>query len=78
MARTKQVNKADIEFDTAYLYRETDLDGDEHVFANVGYRVATAEGESWGRDLERFEVTTRVAALFAAITTHIKTEEGIV
>jgi hypothetical protein len=82
MARTKQVNKADIEFDTAYLYREIDAEGVAKVYANVGYRIVTVEGESWGRELERFEIKgqalQQVASLFAALKSHLESEEGIV
>ena len=76
------LTKADIEFDSAYLYKETDpITSTVTIRANVGYTVTTNEGETIKRDLNGYELTggarTRIVNAFAALKTVIMAQEGI-
>ena len=76
------LTKTDIEFESAYLYKERDPDtGNVALKANVGYTVTTVEGETIRRDLNGYEFTggdkTRIVNAFAALKAAIKTQEGI-
>jgi len=76
------LTKAGIEFNSAYLYKETNpLTGAVTIYANVGYTITTNEGEIIKRDLVGYEVTggarTRIVNLFADLKTLLLAQEGI-
>ena len=78
----RNLTKKDIEFDSAYLYKETDpTTGDVTLRVNVGYTITTDEGETIKRDLNGQELTggdkARANNMFNSLIAEIKTQEGI-
>ena len=82
-----QLTKTGIEFDEFRVWRETkqELVGDEfqeittwHI--TVGYRVMTAEGETWQRDVTeelKGAIKTKAAGLLNDIRNVILQREGL-
>lgn len=84
---TVQLTKEGVEFDEFRVWRETreEVVDDElqevttwHI--SVGYRVTTAEGETWGRDIAeelRGPIKTKAADLLSDIRNVILQKEGL-
>jgi hypothetical protein len=76
-----QLTKAGIEFDEFRVWRETtEVPPVTTWYISVGYRVTTAEGETWQRDVTeelKGGIKTRASNLLAAIRDVILQKEGL-
>jgi hypothetical protein len=78
---TVQLTKAGIEFDEFRVWRETtEVPPVTTWYITVGYRVTTAEGETWQRDAtEKLKgvIETQARDLLAAVRSVILKREGL-
>ncbi len=81
------LNKVGVEFDEFHVWRETKMEmvGEEYQevttwHISAGYRVTTAEGETWQREVTeelKGAIKTKATNLLAAIRDVILAREGL-
>ncbi len=81
------LTKTGIEFDSFHVWRETRLEAVDAApqevttwYISVGYRVTTAEGESWQRDITEEltgSIKTKASSLLTSIRNVILQKEGL-